>query len=221
MIGCLEQRNTKLFQIFSRCRRTSPKSLSIRFFTRIEHDLNFCYINFKDMFTLYRIDFCSVSKVAPVQCKQKLTFCCDAEIVPKRSQCGQKPCPSYNLQRSLLIWKDHLPIRGSVAISAPIKVLDLTRAVSKTYPIWNVPLPAAEQSCTVCTVPEQKLLRKQHFLCEQKPYPVHFLQPSVSLSGTVWATPKLSRLISLTIQGIYKACFGFILIGNNYFPVKQ
>ena len=55
------------------------------------------------MFTLYRIGFCSVSKVAPVQCEQELMFCCGAEIVPKRSQCEQKPYPSCNLQRSLLI----------------------------------------------------------------------------------------------------------------------
>ena len=55
------------------------------------------------MFTLYRIGFCSVSKVAPVQCEQELIFCCDAEIVPKRSQCEQKPNPLCNLQRSLLI----------------------------------------------------------------------------------------------------------------------
>ena len=37
------------------------------------------------MFTLYRIGFCSVSKVAPVQCEQELIFCCSAEIVLKRS----------------------------------------------------------------------------------------------------------------------------------------
>ena len=77
------------------------------------------------MFTLYRIGFCSVSKVAPVQCEQELMFCCGAEIVPKRSQCEQKPYPLCNLQRSLLIWKDNLPIRGSVTISAPIKVFRL------------------------------------------------------------------------------------------------
>ena len=53
------------------------------------------------MFTLYRIGFCSVSKVAPVQCEQELMFCCGAEIVPKRSQCEQKPYPLCNLQRSL------------------------------------------------------------------------------------------------------------------------
>ena len=47
--------------------------------------------------------FCSFSKVAPVQCEQELMFCCGAEIVPKRSQCKQKPYPSYILQRSLLI----------------------------------------------------------------------------------------------------------------------
>ena len=64
------------------------------------------------MFTLYRIGFCSVSKVAPVQCEQELMFCCGAEIVPKRSQCEQKPYPLCNLQRSLLIWKDKLPKRG-------------------------------------------------------------------------------------------------------------
>ena len=51
------------------------------------------------------------------------------------SQCEQKPYPPYNLQRSLLIWKDHSPKRGSVAISAPIKVfrppdLDLFKNLS-------------------------------------------------------------------------------------------
>ena len=58
---------------------------------------------FLAMFTLYRIGFCSVSKVAPVQCEQELMFCCGAEIVPKRSQCEQKPYPLCKLQRSLLI----------------------------------------------------------------------------------------------------------------------
>ena len=55
------------------------------------------------MFTLYRIGFYSVSDVAPVQCEQELMFCCGAEIVPKRSQCEQKPYPLCNLQLSLLI----------------------------------------------------------------------------------------------------------------------
>ena len=55
------------------------------------------------MFTLNRIGFCSVSKVAPVQCEQELMSCYGAEIVPKRSQCEQKPYPPYNLQSSLLI----------------------------------------------------------------------------------------------------------------------
>ena len=62
------------------------------------------------MFTLYRIGFCSVSKVAPIRCEQELMFFCGAEIVPKRSQCEHKLYPSYNLQRSLLISKDHLPV---------------------------------------------------------------------------------------------------------------
>ena len=55
------------------------------------------------MFTLFRIGFCSVSKVALVQCERELMFCCGAEIVPKRSQCEQIRYPSYNLQRFLLI----------------------------------------------------------------------------------------------------------------------
>ena len=87
------------------------------------------------MFTLYRIGFCSVSKVAPVQCEQELMFCCSAEVVPKRSQCEQKPYPLCHLQRSLLIWKDYLPKRGSVAISAPIKVFTLDSDRCKNYPI--------------------------------------------------------------------------------------
>ena len=110
------------------------------------------------MFTLYRISFCSVSKVAPIQCEQELMFCCEAETVPKRSQCEHKPYPSYNLQGSILISKDHLPKRGSVAISAQQKCSDLIRTVSEPYPIQNVPLSTAERSSTV---PEQKMLRKQ------------------------------------------------------------
>ena len=77
------------------------------------------------MFTLHRIGFCSVSKVALIQCEQELMFCCGAEVVPKRSQFEHKPYPLYNLQCSLLIWKDYLPKRGSVAISAPIKACRL------------------------------------------------------------------------------------------------
>ena len=56
----------------------------------------------KAMFTLYRIGFCSISKVAP-SVNRELTFCCGAEIVTKCSQCEQEPYLSYNLQGSLLI----------------------------------------------------------------------------------------------------------------------
>ena len=59
--------------------------------------------DFEAMFTLYRIGFCSVSKVAPVQCEQELMFCCGAEIVPRRSQCEQKSYPLCNFQCSLSI----------------------------------------------------------------------------------------------------------------------
>ena len=104
------------------------------------------------MFTLYRgrIGFCFVSKVAPVQCEQELIFCCGAEIVSKCSQCEQKPCPAYNLQRSLLIRKDHLPKRGSVAISAAIKVfrLDSDRFKSLPYMDRSTLNSRAEQYCS-------------------------------------------------------------------------
>ena len=101
------------------------------------------------MFTLYRIGFCSILKVALIQCEQEFMFCSREEIVPKRSQCEHKPYPSCNLQCSLLISKDHLPVRGSVGISAPIKCSDLTQTVLKTYLIRNVPFSTAERSSTV------------------------------------------------------------------------
>ena len=52
--------------------------------------------------------------------------------------CEHKPYPSYNLQCSLLISKDHLPKRGSVAISAPTEVFRLDSDRFKTYRIPNV-----------------------------------------------------------------------------------
>ena len=66
-----------------------------------------------------------MSKVAPIQCEQESMFCCGEETVPKCSQYEHKLYLSYSLQRSLLISKDHLPKRGSVAISSPIKVFRL------------------------------------------------------------------------------------------------
>ena len=102
------------------------------------------------MFTLYRIGFCSVPKVAPVQCEQELIFCCGAEIVPKRSQCEQKPYPSYNLQRSFFFEKNHLPIRGSVATSAPIEVfrLDSDRLKNLSDTERSALNSGAEQYCS-------------------------------------------------------------------------
>ena len=60
-----------------------------------------------------------------MQCEQDVMFCYGAEIVPKRSRFEHKPYSSYNLQRSLLIRKDHLPILGSVEISSPMKFFRL------------------------------------------------------------------------------------------------
>ena len=94
-------------------------------------------------------------------------FCCGAEIIPKRSQCEKKPYPSYSLQCSLLICKDHLPKRGSVAISAPIKVFRLDSNRFKNLSDTERWLSTTERSITV---PEQKLLRKQRSWCEQKSY---------------------------------------------------
>ena len=125
------------------------------------------------MFMLYRIGFWSISKVAPMQCEQELMFCCGAEIVPKRSQCEHKSYSSYNLQLSLLISKDHSPNRGSVAISAPIKVfrLDSDHFKNLSDTKRSTFNSGAVQYCSGAET--------------AKPYPVHFLRRSVSLSGTV------------------------------------
>ena len=65
-----------------------------------------------------------------------------------RSVLSVNTSPSYtDLQHFLSISKDHLPVRGSVAIS-------------KTYPIRNIPLSTAERSSSVL---EQKLVRRQRF----------------------------------------------------------
>ena len=74
------------------------------------------------MFTLYQIGFCSVSKVAPVQCEQELIFCCGAGIVPKRFQCAlsvmQVATFLFNLKRSFTKTRFRCN-------SAPIKVFRL------------------------------------------------------------------------------------------------
>ena len=137
------------------------------------------------MFTLYRIGFCSVSKVAPVQCEQELMFCFVAEIVPKRSQCEQKPYPLCNLQRSLFIWKDNLPIRGSVAISAPIKVfrLDSDRLKNLSDTERSTFNSGAEQYCSGAETASKAA----------------FLMWTEALSGTLSATFRFTILYSVNI----------------------
>ena len=137
------------------------------------------------MLTLYRIGFCSVSKVALVQCEQELMFCCGAEIVPKRSQCEQKPYLSCNLQRSLLIWKDNLPIRGSVAISAPIKVfrLDSDRLKNLSDTERSTFNSGAEQYCSGAETASKAA----------------FLVWTEALSGTLSATLRFTIQYSVNI----------------------
>ena len=157
---------------------------------------------FQAMFTLYRIGFCSVSKVAPIHCKQELMFSCGVEIVPMRSQCEHKPHPSYNLQRSLLISKDHFPVQGSVAISAPIKCSDLTQTVSKPIHFqqrseavlfhsrncFESSVPSVNRSpvrYTSCDAPFHYLVQCEHSLTfcttamQQSLHHVYFLQFSL------------------------------------------
>ena len=104
----------------------------------------------KAMYTLYRIGLSSVSKVAPIQCEQELMFCWRAEVVSKRSQCEHMPYLSYNLQCFLLIRKDYLPKRGSVAISASIKVfrLDSDRCKNLSDTECSTFNSGAEQYCS-------------------------------------------------------------------------
>ena len=99
------------------------------------------------MFTLYRIGFCFVSKVAPVQCKQELMLCCGAEIVPKCSQCEQSPIRHticFDFEK--ITYSYEVPLQFLLRY----KCSDLARAVSKTYPIQNVPLSTAtaERHCS-------------------------------------------------------------------------
>ena len=147
-----------------------------------------CTISFERpeaMFTLYRIGFCSVAKVAPAKCEQELMFCCCAEIVPKRSQCEQKPYPLCNLQRSLLIWKENLPKRGSVAISAPIKVfrLDSDRLKNLSDTERSTFNSGAEQYCSGAET-------------ASKPA---FLVWTEALSGTLSATLRFTIRYSVNI----------------------
>ena len=112
------------------------------------------FVQFKAMFTLYRIGFCSVSKVVPVQCERELMFCCGAEIVPNRSQCEQKPYPSYNLQT--------LPfdLKRSFTKTRFLCNFYSDKSVQTWFGPFQKPIrynSGAEQY----TVPEQKLLRKQ------------------------------------------------------------
>ena len=140
--------------------------------------------------------FCSISKVAPLQCKQELMFCCSAEIVSLRSQCEQKQYLSYIFQDSLLICKDHLPARGSIVVSVLIKVFRFhsdhfknlpdteryTGAVlfwSKNY--FESSVPSVNRSpiqYTFCNTPSRTLCHylvqsehhlKADFLSSQKP----------------------------------------------------
>ena len=74
------------------------------------------------MLTLYRIGFCSVSKVAPLQCEQELMSCCGAKIVLKGSQCAviQFTMLPFDLKRSFMSTRFRC-----------IFCSDLTRTVSK------------------------------------------------------------------------------------------
>ena len=146
------------------------------------------------MFTLYRTDFCSVSKVAPVLCEQKLMFCCGAEIIPKHSQCEQKPYSLYNLQRSLLIWKDNLPKRGSVAISAPIKVfrLDSDRLKNLSDTERSTFNSGAEQYCSRAETASKAA----------------FLVRTEALSGTLSAMLRFTIRYSVNIAWSKAHCGG-------------
>ena len=96
----------KLFFIFTMtsCKITlARKAASINFYPDFPGYTGLRQLVSQATFTLYRVGFCSIPEVAPVQCEQEIMLCCGAEIVLKRSQCEQKPYPSYYLQRFLLI----------------------------------------------------------------------------------------------------------------------
>ena len=95
----------------------------------------------KAMFTLYQIGFCSLSKVALVQCEQVLMFCFGADVVPKNSlSVLQFAMILFDLKRSFAK-------RGSIAISGPIKVFKLDSDPFQN--LSDVPHSTAEQSSSV------------------------------------------------------------------------
>ena len=103
--------------------------------------------------------FCSISKVARVQCEQESMFCCIAEIVLNRFQCEQKPLPviqcatlPFDLKRSFT--KTLTRFRCNFCSDKSVQTS--LRPFQK--PIQYGMLSTAKQSSTV---PEQKLLRKE------------------------------------------------------------
>ena len=109
----------------------------------------------KAMSTLYRTGFCSVSKVASVQCEQESMFCCGAWIVPKRSQCEESPIRHTICNAP--VWFEEIIYQYEVLLQflPRWKCSDLTQTVFHNLSTFN---SGAEPSRTV---PEQKLLRKR------------------------------------------------------------
>ena len=101
------------------------------------------------------------------------------QCMQTRSHYEQEPCSSYNLQHSLFIYLIIYENKvNPVQFLLPSKSSNLIKPISKTYPTWNVPLSKVKTSSTIL---KQTLLQKQHFNCEQKPYPVHFWLCSLSV----------------------------------------
>ena len=137
-------------------------------------------------------------------------FCCGAEIVPKRSQCEQKPHPLCNLRRPLLIWKDILPKGGSVAISASTKVFRLDSDRFKNL------------SDTECSTFNSGA--KQYCSGAETASKAAFLVWTEALSGTLSATLRFTIRYSVNIALKFKGgtlsfhVYDCVKTDNIFFP---
>ena len=103
------------------------------------------------MFTLYLIGFCSVAKVAPVQCEQELMFCCGAEIISKRSR---------NYFEAFPVWTEALSV-----IQFATLPFDLKRSFTKTRFRCNF---CSDRSVQTWLGPFQKPIRYGTFHYQQR-----------------------------------------------------
>ena len=138
------------------------------------------------MFTLYRIGFCTVSKVVKIRYVHR----CDAKINVSKIFTLRRFGPDYIISQSPF----QIPVVHSCLDNSPFtskrfrcnscltKLLRLgpDRFKNPSVTEGSIFNSEAEQSCS-----RAKLFQNWRFHCEQKPYPIYIFHLSVSLCGIV------------------------------------